>query len=201
MFEYLLSLFLVYKYSILFIVIFGASLGIPMPATALLMMAWVFFAQGYLDGTMVFVISLFACISWDVFAYFLSRRFGKQVFYSVGLRKLLNSPGYARLEERMHKHGIILVFLSRFLFTAIGPMVNIISGMSRMRVWYFLMADIAGEVFYVSIFFVLGYAFWDNWETILSIFESTSSMIMSMISIGAILYYMSKRSSGKPRIN
>lgn len=193
MFEYLLSLFLIYKYIILFIVIFGASFGIPLPATGLLMMGWVFFAQWYLDGSMVFIVSLLACISWDILAYFLSRTFGKGIFYAIGIRKILNSDGFTEVEKRINKQGIILVFLSRFFFTAIGPIVNIISGISRMRIRSFIIADIAGEIVYVSMFFALGYVFWDNWELILSIFESTSIIIMSIVGISSIMYHIYKK--------
>lgn len=195
MFEYLLSLFLIYKYIILFIVIFGASFGIPLPATGLLMMGWVFFAQWYLDGSMVFIVSLLACISWDILAYFLSRTFGKGIFYAIGIRKILNSDGFTEVEKRINKQGIILVFLSRFFFTAIGPIVNIISGISRMRIRSFIIADIAGEIVYVSMFFALGYVFWDNWELILSIFESTSIIIMSIVGISSIMYHIYKKNS------
>lgn len=54
MLTFLLSYLLVYKYTILFCVITGASFGIPLPATALIMAAGAFAAQGYLSFSDIF---------------------------------------------------------------------------------------------------------------------------------------------------
>lgn len=55
MLSFFLSYLLVYKYTVLFSVIALASFGAPIPATALLIAAGAFAAQGYLDFQSIFL--------------------------------------------------------------------------------------------------------------------------------------------------
>lgn len=66
MFESLLSLVLVYSYPLIFIVGFLASLGIPLPATALFIASGAFIGSGYLEGYMLFLALWIACILGDM---------------------------------------------------------------------------------------------------------------------------------------
>jgi len=49
MLGFFLSYLLLYKYVVLFLVVATASFGLPVPATALMMAAGAFIAQGYFD--------------------------------------------------------------------------------------------------------------------------------------------------------
>lgn len=80
MLDFLLSYFLVYTYAILIAVVFLASFGIPLPATALVIAAGAFASQGYLDITWVFCSVFFASVLGDnTIFHLISRSGGKWV--------------------------------------------------------------------------------------------------------------------------
>lgn len=95
----------------------------------------------------------------------------------------------------MEHRGFLLVFTSRFLFTAIGPSVNILAGFMKTGWKTFLLADILGEFFYIMITLGLGYSFASEWETIVSLFSSASSFLSSaFLLIGLFIFLYKHRS-------
>jgi len=61
-----LSYLLIYKYAILFSVVFVTSFGLPLPATALIVAAGAFAAQGYFDFWNIFVCVFIASTLGDI---------------------------------------------------------------------------------------------------------------------------------------
>lgn len=86
MLEFFLSYLLIYKYVVLFLVVSIASVGIPMPATALLMATGAFAAQGYMDLRYIFVFGFLASVLGDLLGYYVSILYGRNVFVYIGLK-------------------------------------------------------------------------------------------------------------------
>ncbi len=59
----------------------------------------------------------------------------------------------------------------------------------------FFTADILGEFLYVAITLSLGYSFANEWQTILSLFESASVFLTSSFLLGWIFYIFWKHRS------
>jgi membrane protein DedA with SNARE-associated domain len=191
MLTFFLSYLLVYKYAVLSIVIFTASFGVPIPATTLLTAAGAFAAQGYFDMYSIFICGFFASTLGDITGYFVSFRYGQEVLMRIGFRKLLTSSRFQALEVIFSRHSTSTIFSSRFLITTLGPMVNILSGLTKVNYKKFLLYDILGEFLYVIIFTGLGYVFSDQWETISQISEDTTTilvLIVVLLAIFAILW-------------
>ena len=55
----------------------------------------------------------------------------------------------------------------------------------------FIMIDIIGEFLYITIYIAIGYSFGAQWEEILDVIESFSSMILSgvLLSIGYYFFW------------
>lgn len=185
MLGFLLSYLLLYKYLVLFLVVAGASFGFPIPATALVIAAGAFIAQGYFDFAGVAICVFFASLAGDFSGYFVSRRFGRDVFARIGLGKVLRSARFRSVESTFAKHAAMSVFLTRFLATGLGPGTNILAGLAKTPYWQFFSYAIAGEFLYVFLFLGLGYAFGDQWEAISAIAQDAGAIIMlSVILIG-----------------
>lgn len=119
MFNLLLSSLLLYKYTILCIVIFSASVGFPIPATALLMAAGAFAAQGYFDLPSILFVSFVASVSGDILGYTLSFRYGREILMRIGFKTLLLSEKFRALETLFSEHSAWAIFSSRFLATSL----------------------------------------------------------------------------------
>ena len=182
MLSFFLSYLLVYKYVVLFIVVALASFGIPLlPATALIMAAWAFAAQGYFDLYSIIIFTVLASVFGDMIGYGVSYRYGRGLFMKIGLKKLLLSSRFNTIEKLFSKHSNSSILLSRFLATSLGPVVNILAGLEKVSLKRFFFFDLIGEILYVIIFSGLGYIFGDQWEAISSISQDITTIVVLLI--------------------
>ena len=196
MLDSLLSLVLIYSYPLIFIVGFFASLGFPLPATALFIASGAFVGSGYLGWYSLFFVGWIACVLGDMTGYMLATHYGRGLWKRLWLERFLPLNSIEKkYSHHMEHRGFLLVFTSRFLFTAIGPSVNILAGFMKTGWKTFLLADILGEFFYIMITLGLGYSFASEWETIVSLFSSASSFLSSaFLLIGLFIFLYKHRS-------
>ncbi|MCC0036069.1 MAG: VTT domain-containing protein [Hoeflea sp.] len=89
-------------------------------------------------------------------------------------------------EPKLQKWGASGVFLSRWLFTPLGPAINIASGITGLSWPRFTLWGVLGEGLWVSIYISLGYAFGSNIETLSGILGNLS-MALAMLALAAFL--------------
>ena len=181
MIEFFLSYFLIYQYFLLFFVVVLASFGLPLPATALLVAAGAFAAQGYLEIESIVFWWILSRVLGDTISYFVALRYGRRSLARVGFGSMLQSPKFTTIEELFKKYTKTSIFLSRFLVTNLGPVVNILAGLWHISFKKFLLFGFLGEVLYVLIFSGLGYIFSDQWEVISSIAGNITSVLVLII--------------------
>lgn len=181
MLGFFLSYLLVYKYFVVFVVVFLASLGLPMPATAILVAAGAFAAQGYFDMVTVLLVSASASILGDSLSYTVSYQYGRKFLYRIGLKKILKSAKFISIERMFVAHVYVTVFTTRFIATSIGPSVNLLAGLSKIRFQNFFLTIFCGEIIYTCLFVGLGYIFGEQWESILSISQDITSIVVLII--------------------
>jgi membrane-associated protein len=89
-------------------------------------------------------------------------------------------------EPHLARWGGSGVFFSRWLFTPLGPAINIASGIAGLSWPRFSFWGVAGEVVWVSIYIALGYSFGSNIETLAGILGNLS-MALAMLALAALL--------------
>lgn len=188
----LLSYLLIYKYAVLFVVIATASLGLPIPATTLLMAAGAFAAQGYMDPLGILAYGLLASVLGDGTGYFIALRYGRGILARVGFQSLLASSKFTAIETLFARRSTAVIFSSRFLATSLGPVVNILSGIAKIPYRKFLWYDFLGEFLYIVLFGGLGYAFGNQWEAISAISEDIITILV-LIAILVVLFAVVRR--------
>jgi len=152
MLSFFLSYLLIYKYAVLFVVITTASIGFPIPATALLMASGAFAAQGYFDLPSILIYGFFASIIGNVIGYFISFHYGRDILIRIGFKRMFASAKFRAIEHLFAHHSSSTIFLSRFIATGIGPVVNILSGLAKINYKVFFFYNILGGILYVIIF-------------------------------------------------
>jgi membrane protein DedA with SNARE-associated domain len=138
-----------------------SCLALPVPSSLIMLGAGGFAASGDLP-------------LWGVMATaYLGAVLGDQAGYSIGhaggvplLTRIGRDPRRQALIDRaraaMDRHGGTGVFLSRWLFSPLGPYVNLIAGATTFNRRRFTVAGAAGEAVWVTIYVGLGWAFADN---------------------------------------
>ncbi len=159
--DYLLSTLGVYGLPVLFVILMIGCIGVPMPASLLLLAAGSFVEQGEMSLWPTLLLAAGGAIIGDNIGYALGRWGGRRVSKRLGALV----GGEERLESAekwLGRWGGAGIFLSRWLFTPLGPIINITSGLTGYTWPRFLFYDLLGEVLWVVLYVMLGRLFSDS---------------------------------------
>ena len=192
--EYILIWLVQYGLPVLFATILFASMGLPLPATLLLLTGGSFVAQGDFNLWWVLGLATGAAVLGDHLGYGIGR-WGSQRL----LTRLSRWGGGAeRIQQAEHlarRWGGIGVFLSRWLMTPLGPVLNLTSGMARYPLPRFFCFDLLGEILWVTLYVTLGRLFSDQVQTLSSALGDFTWVIVgvvAMILLGRMLLRSSR---------
>lgn len=191
----ILAYLLIYKYLALFLIAVLASLAIPLPATALLLAAGAFAAQGYLNFYGVLLVGWLGNIIGDSILYFIARYYGKAIFLRLGLKRFLNSKKFIWAEDRFIDHSTAVIFLSRFFIPSLGSPVDILAGLSKVSFKKFIFLEITGELIYEILYGGLGYLFGSQWQSIYKISENLTLILIIIVLLIILLRLSLKKKS------
>jgi membrane-associated protein len=176
--DQVLAALLVHGLPVLFGVILISSIGIPFPISLVLVASGSFVEQGELRLWQVLAVASLAAILGDQIAYSLARWGGPRVLKRLGQGSHAKIKRAERLTKRWSGAGI---FFSRWLVTALGPWVNIASGIGRYPWPQFLFWDVLGEILWVALYVTLGYIFSTRVQAIAEILGNLAWVIVGLI--------------------
>jgi membrane-associated protein len=178
--DQVLAALLLYGLPVLFGVVLICSVGIPFPVSLMLVAAGSFVQQGDLKLWQVLAVASVAAVAGDQVAYFLARWGGRsligRVSRSIGVEAQIKQA--EALTRRWSGAGI---FLSRWLVTALGPWVNVTSGIAGYPWRSFLLWDVLGEVLWVVLYVTLGYVFSDRVQAMAEILGNLAWVVAGLI--------------------
>lgn len=184
-----------YGVALLFFITFFSCLAVPVPSSLVMLTAGAFVATGDLQATSVMASALFGAIAGDTVGYMIGGRARDPLYRFMNSHpkrgKLLN-----KAESILESRGIVGVFLSRWLFSPLGPYVNFTAGATAMRWMHFVIAGALGEVTWVSIYVGLGYGFADNLTMAADLASNVLGILAGasvMLGTGAWLYHNQRK--------
>lgn len=174
--ETILSVFSVYGAPALFAIVAAGQFGIPLPTSILLLTAGALQADGDLSFWQLFAWGLAGAVVGDHVGYLIGRFAASAIRDRIGRwpaaqKQLLKAEAFTR------KWGDGSIFLSRWLFSPLGPYVNLTSGLSSHPVHRFSMADIAGEIVWIGGYLSLGAVFAQSIAELADIVANAAWMI------------------------
>ncbi len=137
---------------------FLSCLALPVPSSLMMIAAGAFVASGDLSLPMVTAAAYAGAVAGDQLGFLLGRRAGRWLPEPGTRRGDLIASAMAGLRRR----GTVTVFLSRWLFSALGPWVNLAAGASGFAHPRFALADLLGEALWVAAYVGLGMIFGAN---------------------------------------
>ncbi len=174
-----------YGYLALWIAVFVAAVGIPIPITLLLLAAGAFAALGDFNIGLLFIISFSALVCGDNTGYWIGRIWGSKVLDRIERsrrwNRLIPPRRIAQSRQYFRRRGGWAIFLSRFLFSALGGVINLLSGSELYPYRYFLLFDTSGEALGAIIPLMLGYIFGASWEAVGDVLGYSSFLILSLL--------------------
>lgn len=196
--DQLLAALLVYGLPVLFGIILISSAGVPFPISLLLVAAGSFVEQGDMKLWQVITVASLAAVLGDQVGYGLSRWGGRRLVHRLS-RKMGAEAKLKKAEAALSKRwGGVGIFLSRWLITALGPWVNVASGVSAYPWRRFLFWDVLGEVLWVLLYVGIGYAFSNRVQAIAEILGNLTWVIVGLsatVVLGWLVFFRENASA------
>ncbi len=134
---------------------------------------------------LLFFISFSALVCGDNTGYWIGRVWGSKVLNwierSKGWNRLIPPSRIVQSREYFRLRGGPAIFLSRFLFSALGGIINLLSGSELYPYRNFLFFDSSGEALGAIIPLLLGYVFGASWEAVGDVIGYSSFLILSLL--------------------
>lgn len=159
--DWLLELVPQYGLWLLAVSTFLSCLALPFPASILMLTAGGFVAAGDLGLVSTLAAAAAGGIAGDQVGFWAGRRLGAPLLARLG-RDPARDRLLARAEAFLARWGAAAIFLSRWLFSPLGPWVNLITGSSGYGWRRFTLAGVAGEAVWAGLYVGAGYAFAGN---------------------------------------
>lgn len=172
-----------------------SALGLPLPATMLLLGAGAFARQGVLDWPSAIVLAAAGAILGDAASYWLGRLGG-----DLASARAQAAPAWVQARDLFQRWGGLAIFVSRFALTPLALPVNLVAGGARYSAWRFIAPVVLGEVVWVIVFGGLGYAFADQWAALSSALSNQagafSAYLVALIAlVGAVAWWLRRRAA------
>ncbi|MEZ5913711.1 MAG: VTT domain-containing protein [Paracoccaceae bacterium] len=143
---------------VIFAATFLSCLALPAPSSVIMLAGGAFVASGDLALLPVAGSALSGALLGDNLGFLLGRTGGGAV-----LAWLSRAPARARAiaaaRARLDRRAGMTVFLTRWLFSPLGPYVNFACGAAHLAWPRFALPGAAGELVWVTLYIGLGYAF------------------------------------------
>jgi membrane-associated protein len=191
----------VYGLPVLFGVILVCSAGVPFPISLMLVAAGSFVEQGEMKLWQVIAVASVAAVLGDHLAYGLSRWGGRRLINGISSR--IGAEAKIKQAEALTKRWSGAgIFFSRWLVTALGPWVNVSSGIAAYPWRRFLLWDVLGEVLWVIVYVAIGYAFSSRVQAIAEILGNltwaTVGLIVAVILGWELVQYVRPKPQADP---
>jgi membrane-associated protein len=184
-----------YGYPALWFFVFIAAVGAPLPTSLVLLASGAFAALGDFNIFVLGIIATTASTCGDNVGYFIGRRWGSKILLWLQhphRQRFISPRNLARGQTYFQRRGGRAVFLTRFLFSALGGTTNLVAGADLYSYRRFLLADISGEVVGAIIALSLGYLFGASWEAVGRILGAISVLAFALLAVIFLLNYMIK---------
>jgi membrane-associated protein len=168
--------------------LFLAALGLPLPATMLVVATGAFSQQGVMSLQATAGVAVVAAVAGDGCSYWLGRLVGERL-----TSRWKGSQAWQTADRQFERWGIWSVFLSRFLFTPIALPVNLMAGSTRFPWHRFMTAVVLGEAIWVLLYGGLGLLFADQWEALSQMAGDLSGLLMGGLLLGAGIVALVRR--------
>ncbi|WP_226782363.1 DedA family protein [Oceaniglobus trochenteri] len=156
---------------------FLSCLAVPVPTSLIMLSAGAFSAGDDLSLTLCALAALAGALAGDQAGFALGRWSSGIVTRARGRAARLLEQARALTARR----GGMAVYLSRWLFSPLGPYVNYIAGATGMAWVRFTFWAVLGEGVWVAIYLGAGYIFADQIEAVATILSNASGAAAGLV--------------------
>jgi len=194
--EQILAALAQYGSPALFAVVTMASIGVPLPVSLLLIVTGSLVAQGVMPMWWAIALAGAGSVIGDQIGYAIGR-WGGAALVSRFAGMLGGPERMAKAEAHARRWGGAGVFLSRWLVTPLGSLINFTSGIAEYPWMRFLLWDVLGEALGAALYIVLGWTFSDRVLELDAVLGDFSWMILALLTAAALGWMLRSYMRGK----
>lgn len=184
-------------YSVLFFWVLGEQLGLPLPATPLLLAAGALAGSGRMNLWLAIAIAVFASLVSDVSWYHFGRRRGGKVLNLLCRISLEPDSCVRKTENAFVRQGGRSLLVAKFV-PGLSTMAPPLAGIIGMQLGRFLFFDTAGALLYFGSFLVAGYVFSNQLEEVATRVAGLGFILLVII-VAALAGYIGWKYSQRRR--
>ncbi len=155
------------RYAGLFLVLFGAGLGLPLPEEVPIVAAGILSHLAIFRWWIALPVCLAGVLAGDAALYRIGHHWGERVLDWRLVRRVLSREREARLLGAYRANGVTIVFGARHVM-GLRAAAFLTAGIARVPFWKFLVVDAAAACLGVPLSFGLAFAFADRVESVLA---------------------------------
>ncbi len=188
-----------FTYAGIFLVLFVAGLGVPIPEEAPILAAGVLASQDVIRWWGGLVVCFVGVLSGDAALYWIGHHWGEHIMEWRLIRFVLTPEREKVVVEAFHRHGVKLVFTARFV-AGFRAAVFLTAGIAGVSFWRFILVDAAAALVGVPLGFGVAYLFTDQLPAILGGVHRVERLaaLGAMVLLAAVIGYAAYRKSRRP---
>src|SRR6266545_3809195 len=156
-----------FTYVGLFLVLFAAGLGVPIPEELPVIASAVLAHQNLVRWWLALPVCLLGVLSGDVALYWAGFHWGEHVLDWRIVRLVLTPAREETLKARYRQHGVKIVFIARHVI-GLRAAAFMTAGIVKVPFWKFLAVDAVAALVSVPLGFGIGYLFTDQLTSVLA---------------------------------
>jgi membrane protein DedA with SNARE-associated domain len=156
-----------FTYVGLFLVLFGAGLGVPIPEEIAVLAAGVLAHESVVRWWIALPVCLVAILGGDVVLYWIGHHWGERILDWRVVRHVLTPEREERYKAAYRRHGVKIVFAARHV-AGVRAAAFLTAGIAHVPFPQFLAVDAAAAMVGVPVSFALAFFFADQLERLLT---------------------------------
>lgn len=156
-----------FTYLGIFLVLFLAGLGVPIPEEIPVLASGVLAREGVVRWWLGLPVCILGVLAGDVALYWVGRHWGERVLAWRIVRYVLSQEREEALKAAYRKHGVKIVFTARHVM-GLRAAAFLTAGIARVPFGRFLAVDAAASLLGVPVAFGLAFFFTDQLERIMT---------------------------------
>jgi membrane protein DedA with SNARE-associated domain len=156
-----------FTYLGLFLVLFLAGLGVPIPEEVPILASGVLAREGVVRWWLTVPVCLVGVLSGDVLLYWVGRHWGERVLGWRVVRYVMSRQREESLKDLYKRHGVKIIFTARHVM-GLRSAAFLTAGIVRIPFGRFLAVDAAAALVGVPLSFGLAFFFTDQLESIVT---------------------------------
>jgi len=165
--------------------LFLGGLGVPLPATLIVIASGAFIRQNLLDVYQTPLLGYLGTIAGDALLFALGHFASGWIELRFG-----GTAAWKSAHALFERRGGIAIFLTRWLLTAVAFPVTLVAGSSGYHFRKFFAFAMLGELTWVALYGGLGYAFGSQWELISDFISNFSGFAIGALALGLGIYLL-----------